>query len=240
MGYRSRRSRRRRSAARRIAGAFTGTAVRRSGAAGAFLVAGGLLFNALAPGQASSVTAAAGRMFRDPEHFFNLRSPGHRQAGALSQSKQRLAAADQPRPHERVLSVVRERPTPLGDLLVPDPITGPLFFAESAPFLSSPASIPTGDASLPHALFLPASSGWAPGASPVLLIGPESDNGGGDGPGGNEGGSPVTPGDEGSIPASVIGAVPEPDTWAMMIAGLFATAHAMRRGRRSARHEVAN
>ena len=149
---------------------------------------------------------------RDPYALLNGRSPGDRDAGALFQTKLAYSRA-QPagaRPHQRVLPMERVRP-PLGGGSVPGLGASPL---------GIPASTlgPLGD-SLPN----------FGGGGPPSLIGNTAPPfiGGGAVPTDAAAPTPAP-----NIPAA---AVPEPETWGLLLIGVGVIGFAFRRRRRAAR-----
>lgn len=182
-------------------------------------------------------------VWRDPLSVLAARSPGHRDASALYNTKQKrlgLAKAGPAGilPHERVLAGTRMRPDPLLPAELAD--VGPLAdFVDDAPIGTfAPGVVPSmGSVGGPGSFGAPGGFGGSPGTVPLLKKSslenqpltsdtPLIDIPPVDGP---PGGSP--PGDN---PTDVSAAVPEPSTWLMNIVGLFAVAAVMRRGKRGA------
>jgi hypothetical protein len=204
------------------------TATRGYVAAGALVTGGAaaLLFLVGAPNQLAldGRTAADGIL-----RLLDARSPGERTRAELASIKQKKAvhAAAQP-PHERALGKVfppeggaPEDQAPA--LVSPEELLanmGPL----GVPTISAPVELPVLDSVLPVNLPVTAVPG---------LIGGGGATGGL--PGGGAGGLPGGAGPPGGAtqqnPASplVTSAVPEPETWLMMILGLFVCGWTMRR-----------
>lgn len=169
-----------------------------------------------------AVAAAATNVFRDPLGMLDARSPGEREAGALTQTKERKLAglrSDGPGPHERVLSVVRDRLPAIGLPILPDGLPNPF---------ASPLALntPVPENLVPLSNLTPSAFSGAPNAPTAApfnrgVLRPESTD------------SLLPPSDEDTSPGS-IGSVPEPATWAMLIVGFLAIAFTMRRGRRAA------
>jgi hypothetical protein len=142
---------------------------------------------------------------QDPLSLFAERSPGGRRAGALLSTKSK--------PHERVLSTVRERETP-----VEMPDDGPV---TSLAFASVPIAAPEYDS--PHdqsvaSLFFPpffpntppGYSGFLPGAPPTAT--PPTPE------------TPTPPPESPPLSPPVTIVLPEPASWTVMILGLIAIA----------------
>jgi hypothetical protein len=156
---------------------------------------------------------------KDPLNLLDERSPGGREPGVLLSIK---------RPHERVLSTVRERAPPLG---VPPTVDNPLVAAAPEAVASIPIvppefdTLPQDQAATPPPFapffpFAPLDNPITPVGTPTPII-----------PGGTPtpiipGGTPTPPETPGTPPTIII---PEPASWAMMILGLFAIAAAVRR-----------
>ena len=193
-----------------------------------FVLSGGLalvftavLCSIMLRGENAQAVVAA---LRDPMSVFAARSPGARLAGALYQTKPKLAAASRKRrrpirlvPHERVLSNVRSRPSPpaapFGDEL-PLALLGEPGLMSDMPF-GPPASVS------PALDVPPFGFGDTPGFTGGSGNPPSNETpGGGGGPGPGTG--------PGQGPAS---AVPESGTWLMMIVGMGMIGQAVRRQR---------
>jgi hypothetical protein len=173
----------------------------------------GLGYGLSTPKTAAFITAA----LADPLSVLSKRSPGARSSAALNQTKKPKSAHPQRAqeladvfPKERVLSNVRTRAPVIPDgaeqytnALLTTPVSS-IGDGTIADFGGLPGGgAPTGGFISP---FNPGGVGFLPG-------------GGG---GGGGGGVPITPG----LPP--IPAVPEPTTWLMVIAGLFAVGAALR------------
>lgn len=190
-------------------GTMLGTRLLQAGRAGLFGVAamgfGFTFWNT--PLFNSSVAAA----LVDPISVLAARSPGARGAGALSQSKARLAkkaSAPWDQPVERVLNAVRTRPS----TVVPaETVTFAPVIGGPGDLNGVPAVEPLGDAG-----GLPIGGGFPGGFGPVIVGG-----GGGGGGGGTTPGEPGTdnPTPTPTVPVVPIPAVPEPATWLMMLLG---------------------
>jgi len=165
--------------------------------------------------------AAFAAAVKDPASLLAQRSPGERAPGAKHSTKPpRIAQAAPALPRERVLPSVRER--------APDVPTPAAAAAPEAglPVVEAPVQTAEAAPPAPDAPFL-APPFFGPN---VLIPGPGPDNPG-PGPGPGPGPDPEEP------PPPPPPPVPEPATWAMLLAGFFATGAAMRRGaRRQARH----
>lgn len=152
--------------------------------------------------------------------MLDARSPGEREAGALTQSKRRLASAP------RVGTPGKPSTPPLEQLaqvIVPPPPASPVEVVP--PILPPPAS----GIVEPPAVLAGAPGGFGSGGfGPGIVVGgvgaPPA--GGGSPPGG---GTPPTT----EVPP-VTSAVPEPGTWAMMLLGFAMIGSAMPRPRRRA------
>jgi hypothetical protein len=174
------------------------------------------------------VLAAA---WRDPLSVLAARSPGQRDAGALYNIKHKRLALGHIDPttivpHERVLAATRMRPDPLLPADVTEGIPPALLPDEPVGNIQ-PGLLPTTSPVAPG----PFSSLAPLGSTPLFSVGrfseptPTSNNTPGDNtPGGNPPGG-NTPG--------VTPSVPEPATWLMNLAGLFAVGGMMRRGKRA-------
>ena len=189
--------------------------------------------------------AAMVAALKDPLTVFNERSPGKR-SGALLSIKKGV-------PHERVLSTVRERPSPPGTPVgIPPGVDNPVFGAAPAALIPGiPPAVP-GDrvfGSPNFAPFFPGAVGVLPGeqvpppiipiTQPGLEIPPDSIPLGTTPPG------IVPPGEtspeQPSIPPGItppseppeIIVLPEPGTWGMMILGLLVIGMATRRRARN-------
>ena len=149
--------------------------------------------------------------------LLHQRSPGRRTKGQLANTKAKKLAIRAPqqrapgRPHQRALPKV-VMPPPL-----PDTFVRPLFGNETP--LVAEAALPP----IPELLFEQAAPVFASGA-PFVLFGSVPTGSGGGGSGGG-GGVTVTP----TAPVQTIAAVPEPDSWALMLIGFGATGVALRR-----------
>jgi hypothetical protein len=178
------------------------------------------------------VGAAAAAVQHDFLALLGLRSPGARLSDILFQSKgpaaDRTAARPSLRPGageaptERVLALVRERPPEPGDALGP---SHPLITDSAGP------ALPGGFGVAPTGFGVPG----APVYGPVGLAGPYIPQTSGGPPGSDSppttdtpGGPPAPP-----IPPStpVTTPIPEPNTWAMMIVGVFGVGALLRRSR---------
>jgi hypothetical protein len=174
-------------------------------------------------------------VWRDPLSVLAARSPGHRDSGALYNTKQKrrgLAHAGPTgiAPHERVLAATHMRPEPflpddlpLADLLSDQPVgmIGP----DALPATGSTGGFgPSGGAPFGGLPLFSAGSPAGPTSTSKILL---TDIPTGDTPGGPPGDN--TPGGN---PPNVTASVPEPSTWLMNIVGLFAIAGVMRRNRR--------
>ena len=148
--------------------------------------------------------------------LLHQRSPGRRVKGELADTKpRRHALAPQRRavrPHQRALPKVAYAPP------LPESFVRPLF-GEETPFITAAAR-----PFVPDLLFAPTPSPVAPFA-PAVLFGLLPEGGGGL-PGGGGTFSPT--------PAPVqLAAVPEPDSWALMLVGFGAAGIALRRRTRA-------
>ncbi|MFW2851001.1 PEPxxWA-CTERM sorting domain-containing protein [Sphingomonas sp. TX0543] len=169
-------------------------------------------------------SAAVVNAIADPLSVLSDRSPGDRAAGALTQTKparerelasSRTRAAPPGSPTERVLTSLRERP------LVGEPDAQPIPFNNTA--VPDLAPSPTAQVLGPT---------QTPGGTNILPIPPVNNGGGGGGGGGGIIVTP-TPTPTGS-PTPPVTPVPEPATWAMLLAGFFGIGIAMRRRVRAA------
>lgn len=134
--------------------------------------------------------------------LLDARSPGERDKGALTSTKNRKLASNDVRPHERALGkIIRPSAAPPAELV--EALT-PATLTPVAPAVAPPTLAEV----LPKVF--PAPGNASPPGS--VLIGPAGGGGGGGG-----GGSPGTPGTP-QIP-EVPSAVPEPATWLMMLLG---------------------
>lgn len=186
-------------------------------------------------------------VWNDPQSLLAKRSPGERDKGALYNTKpERVADLARPGddilPKERVLAMTRERPTlPAPAEAVPDGL--PIELADLSPEDFAPAAF-TGPAS-----GFAAPGGGGPGGGPGAFapagpVVPAQDDT--TPPVTVPGGEPTTPSDLPSTgptptgpggPDTPIGsAVPEPETWATTILGLFLVAGAMRHRNRRQRN----
>ncbi|HET9629294.1 MAG TPA: hypothetical protein VFP14_07420 [Novosphingobium sp.] len=174
-------------------------------AAGLPLVFGAAV--ATRPGVAGPHVARVMAAVASPLAILDSRSPGARRPGVV----QTKFAAAKPRPTERVLSEVRERPAPAG--------------APAAPGLSPAAlnSLPVlGPNGAPGQLIPLPAVGPVGGGSPPLLVPltPVLDI------------PPVNP----PLPPTPPPAVPEPVTWATLLTGMAVVAAQLRRERRRKTH----
>jgi hypothetical protein len=167
-------------------------------------------------------------VLRDPQDVLAERSPGTRDPNALYSIKpERIAAllgSSTPVPHERVLSLVRDRPGPVGLAALPPSDTLASLFPDTPLAFGAPGlTIPT----LPAALLDDGDSPESSGGGPPSISPP---------------GVPGVPRVEppSSPPALVVedvpSAVPEPSTWLMNIIGFFALAGALRHRGRATRN----
>jgi hypothetical protein len=167
---------------------------------------------------AGPLRSAAFALLEDPLSVLSGRSPGVRSGGALAQSKhayQHARMRDHGKPgelpSERVLANVRSRPaapapeTEVG-LLPALPSSDAASFGETLPGLPFSASVSRGGI---------AAAGFPSGASGAVA-------GGAGGGGGNMGAVPV-----------VASAIPEPNSWALMLTGYFVIGTAYRRRRKA-------
>jgi len=164
----------------------------------------------------------------DPLSLFAERSPGGRGLGALLSTKAGF------KPHERVLSTVRERPD------IPPEANSPVFSAPQA-LESPPGTLPEDQVTGPAASGPPFSN------TPFLYPGPPPEGvpptgtppGEGIPPGGTPPGGPPPQGppDTPTTPPTTSGPppdtilIPEPATWMMLVAGIVAIGMAARRRR---------
>ena len=141
---------------------------------------------------------------KDPLTLFDERSPGPRGSGVLISIKG---------PHERVLSTVRERGSPLGILPVVDnPVSGlvPEAFASIPGAFAASEALPQDQViGSPFAPFFPAPFD-NPGITPAGVPTPNSPTP-----------PPISSTPE-PLPNPGIIAIPEPATWTMMILGFLA------------------
>jgi hypothetical protein len=212
---RSRSSRQRRSSSGLLAAWFSG---KRWHVIAATAIVIGSSFLLAKPERGRSAVAAAGRLLRDPLGVFDSRSPGERQAGALTQTKARLASATGPHgPHERVLSQIRERP-----------VTG------TDPALLGPLGLPVLPTDGPGYAVGQGGGSPAGGLSPIALPSFASAGAGGEPgpqlPGPNVPYSPPPNAQQQSV-SPAASAVPEPATWAMMVVGFLAIGMTLRRAK---------
>jgi len=157
--------------------------------------------------------AAFAAAVKDPLSLLAQRSPGERAPGAKHSTKPpRIAQAGPVVPRERVLPSVRERAPDISPAAAAAPEAGlpvvdaPVEVAEAGPAPAVPFIAP-------------------PFFGPNTIVpGPGPDSGGNPGPGPGPGPDP----DPGTDPEPPVPAVPEPATWAMLLAGFFATGAAMR------------
>lgn len=186
-------------------------------------------------------------VWNDPQSLLAKRSPGERDQGALYDTKpERVADADQAAdtilPKERVLAITRERPTlPLPADVAPEEL--PIGLADLGDFAPSAVG-PAAFTSPGFGFAAPGGGGPGGGSSAFAPSGPIV-------PADDEATLPDTvPGPEDTTPsdlpsgptpptgpdAPVGSPVPEPETWATMILGLFVVAGSMRRRNRRDRH----
>lgn len=186
-------------------------------------------------------------VWNDPQSLLAKRSPGERDKGALYDTKpERVADADQAAdsilPKERVLAMTRERPTlPLPADVAPEEL--PVGLADLGDF--APGTVgPAAFTSPGFGFAAPGGGGPGGGSSAFAPSGPIV-------PADDETTLPDTvPGPEDTTPSDLpsgptpptgpdvpVGSpVPEPETWATMILGLFVVAGSMRRRNRRDRH----
>lgn len=154
--------------------------------------------------------AALAAAVKDPASLFAQRSPGERAPGAMHSTKlPRLASAQTlPGPRERVLpnERVREPAGPLDEV----PETG-------LPIIDAPIEVVQ---SAPPAAAVPFARPFSPG---MVIPGPDPGPGPGPGPGSGPGPGP------GPDPEPPLPPIPEPSTWAMLLAGFFTIGAALRR-----------
>ena len=184
-------------------------------------VLGALVVVTLPVGYAASEGGATAKFvaaaLANPLDILAGRSPGERMPGALAQSKPRKqlpSTASQP--GERVLSNVRTRPI------------APVVAPKSAPSAAAPGMV---DATPPSGGVLGIPTPFAPVASIGGIGGGILPASSGFVSGGGAVGTPagnVLP----EVPA-VVAAVPEPNTWVMMLAGFLAMAVTLRSRRRA-------
>jgi hypothetical protein len=164
------------------------------------------------------VLAAA---WRDPLSVLAARSPGQRDAGALYNiKKKRLALGHiDPTtiaPHERVLAATRMRP----DTQLPADLTKdiPPAFLPAGPIGNFPTDLQPATPPIVSGPF----SNLAPlGSTPLFSVDRFPNT------------TPNSVGTPGGNPEGVAPSVPEPATWLMNVAGLFAVGAVMRRGKRT-------
>jgi hypothetical protein len=184
----------------------------------------GLFFVAVAEHNSPAISKIIKRKIfaalKDPLNLLGERSPGERGPRVLLSIKG---------PHERVLSTVRERGTPLPPAVLdsPDTTAAPEVFA-SIPVIPPEYDIPPQDqsgspSSFGSAPFAPFFPGAPPNSSGITPSAPGVPPGDTPPPG-----SPPPPSTTSDIPPVTI-TLPEPATWAMMILGLFAIGVAARR-----------
>lgn len=167
---------------------------------------------------AGPLRSAAVAFMEDPLSILSGRSPGVRSGGALAQSKhayQHARMRDHGKPgelpSERVLANVRSRPAALVpetelSLLPALPSSDAASFGETLPGIPFSAPVSRGGI---------AAAGFPSGASGAVA-------GGAGGDGGNMGAVPV-----------VASAIPEPNSWALMLTGYYLVGTAYRRRRNS-------
>lgn len=162
--------------------------------------------------RAAGLSATLASMMRDPLSIFAMRSPGERGLALLNSKPDRVRAAAEEPPTERVLSTIRERPpvaSALDEFVLPaDEILGG-DLVQLAALAPQPEAV---EAGLLPPLVVPGGGFW----------------GGGGGDGGETGTQPGLP-----TP------VPEPATWSMMILGFFAVGSLLRRRGRSGARSAA-
>ncbi len=154
------------------------------------------------------------------------RSPGERSSAALTKMKKRVSKDRTEELHQRVLGKVFP---PVPPAIVPpeDLLANPPLL-DSAEFEYPPIAL----AGTAEDIRIPA--GPAVYYGPPVGGGSGGGNGGGSGGGGSGGGPVVTP-----VVPEVPSAVPEPETWALMLLGAALSAAALRRGRSSQRRRAA-
>ena len=163
------------------------------------------------------------------------RSPGERGSAALTKLKQKVSKNRTEELHERVLGKVfppvPQTIVPPEDLLANPPLLGSAEF-EYPPITSAGTGedirVPPG-----AALYYGPPVGGGSGGNNDGDIG-GSTGGGGGGGGGSGGGPVITP-----VVPGVPSAVPEPETWALMLLGAALSAAALRRGKSSQRRRTA-
>jgi PEP-CTERM motif len=171
--------------------------------------------------------SAVGQSVKDGVHGIKTvaammaeRSPGERSKGALASLKHKRVSEL----HQRALPKVR-RPSqpvsPLAAILMPPP--APPAIAPAAPLYGLVAAPPV---PIPPIGAIPVAGGGGP---PIVAIPP---SGGGGGGGGVVPPVTTTPGTP--TPPTQTPAVPEPDTWALMLLGFGFVGLAVRRDRRRA------
>jgi len=157
--------------------------------------------------------AAFAAAVKDPLSLLAQRSPGERAPGAMHSTKPpRIAQAGPVVPRERVLPSVRERAPEISPAAAAAPEAG-------LPVVEAPVEVAEAGPTPPTPFIAP------PFFGPNTIIpgsGPDSG-------GGNPGPGPGPDPDPGTDPEPPVPAVPEPATWAMLLAGFFATGAAMRR-----------
>ena len=175
------------------------------------------------PATSGGVIAPAIAAVRSLASLIGLRSPGDRPEGAVGKARRRAAVVGHPPAHVADRGI-RQRLAPRG------PGTVPIFPAGSPLGVGSPQRGFTDIADIAPA---DGGFGFAPSLAPIAG-GPFSGPGigGAGGPGGVGGGSGST---GGIINPPLPGAVPEPGTWFMIMAGFGAIGAVSRRRWRAAR-----
>lgn len=186
----------------------------------AFSFLGIVLFSVPATG--GGVFAPAIAAVRSLSSLIGLRSPGDRPEGALGKARRRVPAVGQPS-HPVVDSGVRQRLSPRGPAAVPVfPVGGPLEVGSLPGSLADIASFPPAGGGF----------GFSPLSGPIgggPVLGGGTGGGSPGGVGGSSGGTGGGGSTGGVINPPLPGAVPEPGTWLMIIAGLGATGAVLRR-----------
>ena len=165
----------------------------------------------------------ASQVGRKLSDLLNRRSPGERVKGVLVKTKTKARAAA-PRRHVRQRALGKRAPSQraLGKIVVPPEVFPPTEFALN----TAPLGL------TPYESLGPYDFGTGVGPSPLVapsgpggvLIVPPGDVGGGVPPGDGGGGVTTPP-----TPTPPVAAVPEPSTWAMMLAGFGFIGFALRR-----------
>lgn len=172
--------------------------------------------------------------------LLNLRSPGERGSGALLASKQRLSQASLEEPDEvqqralgKIFPAEAGLPLSSAEIAASPILTGPPLagtFPELAGLTTAEfgGGTPSLEMTLASAPGFGLRGGGFPGTSGLVVGSPPPIHGL---PGG-----PVLldpPGNPPAVVPSIIAAVPEPQTWLMMMLGMFACGAALRRRRRN-------